>query len=233
MHISDTFPYKLVPDIPIPHPNPGPPVPAAWERLLASHPDKIYTRTIVQIIQYGARIGYTGPDQFILSTNLPSANNSTDTLDKDISNQRTHNRLIQVPDPRQLERFICSLLGLVPKPGQTETWRRIHHLSSPPGRSVNDHIPNKWGALEYASFDEAVGMVAAAGQGAILIKRYLADAFRHIPVAPDDHWLLGFCWDGTYWTDSFLPFGLRTSPFIFDLFAKGLHFLLEADPSIN
>ena len=76
-------------------------------------------------------------------------------------------------------------------------------------------------------------MVAAAGQGAILIKRDLADAFRHIPVAPDDHWLLGFCWNGTYWIDSFLPFGLRTSPFIFDLFANGLHFLLEADPSIN
>lgn len=75
-------------------------------------------------------------------------------------------------------------------------------------------------------------MVAAAGQGAILIKRDLADAFRHIPIAPTDYWLLGFCWGGTYWMDCFLPFGLRTSPFIFDLFAKGLHFLLEADPAI-
>ena len=144
LHIADTFPYKLVPDIPTPHPNPGPLVPVAWKRLLASHPDNLYTHTIVQIIQYGARIGYTGPDQFILSTNLPSANDSTDTLDKDISSQRFHNRLIPIPNPKQLKRFISSPLGLVPKPGQIDTWRRIHHLSSPPGKSVNDHIPNNW-----------------------------------------------------------------------------------------
>ena len=30
-------------------------------------------------------------------------------------------------------------------------------------------------------------MVAAAGQGATLIKRDLADAFRHIPIAPEDY----------------------------------------------
>ena len=76
-------------------------------------------------------------------------------------------------------------------------------------------------------------MVAAAGQGVILIKRDLANAFHHIPIVPDNYWLLGFCWNGTYCIDSFLPFGLRTSPFIFDLFAKGLHILLEADSSIN
>ena len=66
---------------------------------------------------------------------------------------------------------------------------------------MSDHIPPDWGALELASFGDAVTMVAAAGQGAILIKRYLTDAFRRIPVAPEDHWLLGFSWDGEYWTD--------------------------------
>ena len=130
------------------------------------------------------------------------------------------------------DRFISSPLGLVPKM-ENNTWRRIHHLSFPPGKSVNDHIPPEWGALEYAAFDDVVAMVAAAGQGAILIKRDLADAFRHIPVAPEDYWLLGFHWDNEYWADCFLPFGQRTSPFIFDLFAKGLHFLVEAAPDIH
>lgn len=141
-HIADTFPYNLVPDIPIPLPHLGPLIPTAWESLLASHPDKLYTHTIVR---YSARIGYTGPDQLILSANLPSANNSTDTLEKDILDQRSHNRLILVPDPKQLKRFISSPLGLVPKPSQINALRRIHHLSSPPSRSVNDYIPNEWG----------------------------------------------------------------------------------------
>ena len=136
-----------------------------------------------------------------------------------------------MPIPNPGNRFISSPLGLVPK--STDKWRRIHHLSFPPGKSVNDNIPPEWGALEYAAFDDAVAMVAAAGQGAILIKRDLADAFRHIPVAPEDYWLLGFCWNQEYWVDCFLPFGLRTSPFLFDLFAKGLHFLVEAAPYIQ
>ena len=138
-----------------------------------------------------------------------------------------------MPVPTPEERFIFSPLGLVPKTGQANTWRRIHRLSFPPGRSVNDHIPPDWGTLEYASFDEAVTMVVATGQGAILIKRDLADAFSHIPVAPEDYWLLSFSWGNEYWADCFLPFGLRTSPFIFDLFAKGLHFMIEAAPAIK
>ena len=137
-----------------------------------------------------------------------------------------------IPDPGN--RFISSPLGLVLKGSTTgNQWQRIHHLSFPPGKSVNDNIPPEWGALEYTAFDDAVAMVAAAGQGAILIKRDLADAFRHIPVAPEDYWLLGFTWNQEHWVDCFLPFGLRTAPFLFDLFAKSLHFLVEAAPYIR
>ena len=38
LHIADTFPHKLVPDVLTPLPRPGPPVPAAWGRLLSPHP---------------------------------------------------------------------------------------------------------------------------------------------------------------------------------------------------
>jgi hypothetical protein len=121
--------------------------------------------------------------------------------------------------------FICSPLGLVPK--GSGGWRRIHHLSYPRGNSVNDHIPAEWAALEYATVDQAIALVAAQGPRATLIKRDLQDAFRHIPIAPQDLWLLGFCWEDTYWVDCFLPFGLRTAPYIFDLFAKALHWILD------
>jgi hypothetical protein len=93
---------------------------------------------------------------------------------------------------------------------------------------VNDHIPAEWAALEYATVDQAITLIAAQGPGAMLIKRDLQDAFRHIPIAPQDLWLLGFCWEETYWVDCFLPFGLRTAPYIFDLFAKALHWILDS-----
>lgn len=58
------------------------------------------------------------------------------------------------------------------------------------------------------------------------MKRDLAEAFRHIPVAESDWWLLGFSWDGNYYMERYLPLGLRTAPFVFDLFAKGLNWIL-------
>lgn len=60
------------------------------------------------------------------------------------------------------------------------------------------------------------------------MKRDLKDAFRHIPVATSDQWLLGFFCDERYWKELFLPFGLRTSSFLFDLFAKALRWILIA-----
>ena len=133
LHIADTFPYKLLSDVPTPLFHPGPLIPTAWEKLLSSHPDRLYAYTIVQIIRHGARIGYTGPDQLILSPNLPSANDSVDTLNSDLEDQKNHSRIVWVPTPQPGDRFISSPLGLVPKAGQIKAWHRIYHLSFPHG----------------------------------------------------------------------------------------------------
>src|SRR5271156_696554 len=49
----------------------------------------------------------------------------------------------------------------------------------------------------------------------------------HIPIHPCDYWLLIFEWEGQFFVDMFLPFGLRTAPRIFNLFAEALHWVLE------
>jgi hypothetical protein len=217
------IPYPLVNTSSSPLLEPGPLRPAAWSQWLSNHPDRRYAQTLVDIIVYGARVGYTGPEQTILSRNLASANESPTTLSADISAQFSKGQLgkLTTLPPK----FISSPLGLVPK--SDGTWRRIHHLSHPTGNSVNDHIPQEWGTLTYTTFDQALQLVAEAGVGSTLVKRDLADAFRHIPVSPQDWWLLGFRWDDTWWYDKFLPFGLRTSPFIFDLFSRGLNWILQ------
>ena len=189
---------------------------------MEKHPDSVYRRTILNIIRCGARIGYTGPKQRIISPNLSSAKDAPEVLSKYLDEQIQHHRVVPVREPPP--HFMSSPLGLVPKPNGK--WRRIHHLSHPRKGSVNYHIPAEWGALEYTSFDEALEALLDVGRGAYLVKRDLADAFRHIPVARADWWLLGFQWNNSYWMDIFLPFGLRTSSFIFDLFAKGINWIL-------
>lgn len=194
-----------------------------WRKHLAGHPDTLYKQTIFDIIQYGAKIGYTGPDQFIFSKNLSSAKSAPDIITKDLEKQVASDRVTKVVSlPQQ---FISSPLGLVPKP-RSNGWRRIHHLSHPEGQSVNDYIPEEWGTIEYPTVDEAIRRIQRLGPGCMLVKRDFTDAYRHIPVAKSDWWKLGFEWDGTYWFERFLPFGLRTSAFLFDLFAKGVNWIM-------
>lgn len=78
-------------------------------------------------------------------------------------------------------------------------------------------------ALEYTSVDKAINLILDMGRGCILVKQDLAEAFCNILVAKSNLWLPEFNWDGIYSMERYLPFGLRTAPFIFNLFAKGLN----------
>ena len=60
----------------------------------------------------------------------------------------------------------------------------------------------------YDSFEDALKLVAQAGKSCFMVKRDLADAFRHIPIHPSDWWLMGFEWRGILYHELFLPFGL-------------------------
>ena len=51
-------------------------------------------------------------------------------------------------------------------------------------------------------------------------------AFRICPVCREQWGLLGFCWQDMFFLDTRLPFGSRSSPFIFNTFADLLLWLL-------
>ena len=160
-----------------------------------------------------------------LAKSHPSALAAPDILASDLQKQQLHTSLTKI-GPQPSYPFISSPLGLVPK--SDGGWRRIHDLSFPKGKSVNDGIPEDFGALEYASLDDAIEVLLTIGRGAILVKRDLSDAFRYIPVASSDFWLLDFFYEENFWTDRFLLFGLRTSPYLFNLFAKALYWIIIA-----
>ena len=86
--------------------------------------------------------------------------------------------------------------------------------------------PPQYAAISYVTFDAVVADVLQAGRGSTIVKRDIRDAFRMVPVAAGDQWLLGFCWRGVSYLERALPFGLRTAPILFNLFAEGLHWIL-------
>jgi hypothetical protein len=119
--------------------------------------------------------------------------------------------------------FRSSPLGCVPK--SDGGFRSTHNLSYPhnSSRSLNAGIPDPRARLEYELFDAAVDAILAAGPGCRLSKADLKSAFRHILVRMADWHLLGFSWKGAYYCEVFLPFGLRSAPFLYNIFAELLH----------
>ena len=207
---------------------PGTPLrPQGIMKLLSNYPDQMLVDTLTSIATYGVRIGFKGPYTRIQRPNHKSTKTHADTIETAIQNELKKERIRQIdtlPD-----HYYCSPIGIVPKrtDGTQTGWRMIFDLSYPESESVNDGIPKEFGAINYEPLDTAIQLVAQTGKGAVMLKRDLKSAFRHVPVSPLDYWLLIFEWNGKYYVDMFLPFGLRTAPRLFNLFAEALHWVFE------
>lgn len=75
--------------------------------------------------------------------------------------------------------YFINPLGAVKRKanGLTTGWCRIHDLSFPPRRSVNDGIREEYGTLLYQTFDDAIDLIAKHGRNIILRKRDLKEVF--------------------------------------------------------
>ena len=84
------------------------------------------------------------------------------------------------------------------------------HLSYPLGSSVNDGINIGDFPLRYSMVYDAMDSVMRLGRHSLMAKLDIKSAFRLCPVHPSEHHLLGMCWQGRYYFDRVLPFGLRS-----------------------
>ena len=105
-------------------------------------------------------------------------------------------------------------------------WRLILDLSFPFGHSVNDEINKDEFTLTYSKESDAISLIINAGHVALMGKVDIKSANRIIPVHPSDRHLLGMFWQGDYYPDLALPFGLRSAPAIFNSLADLLHWCL-------
>ena len=121
--------------------------------------------------------------------------------------------------------FRTSGLGLVPK--HDGGWRIIYHLSAPFAQSINDFIDPELYSLSYCTIDDAYAILNNLGPGALMSKIDLKNAFRLIPVRPEDWNLLGICWRQQFFIDTCLPFGLRSAPYLFNQLSIAIHWILH------
>ena len=112
-----------------------------------------------------------------------------------------------------------------PKKNQQGKWRLITDLSSPQGHSVNDGIDPALCSLSYTSVDDAAAEICAMGRGTLVAKLDIKNAYRIVPVHPEDSLLLGTKWQGKLFIDTVLPFGLRSAPKMFNAIADALEWI--------
>ena len=80
--------------------------------------------------------------------------------------------------------------------------------------------------IQYASIDDAVKLIMQLGPGTQLAKLDIKDAYRIVPVYPDDHHLLAILWEDQVYVDRALPFGMRSAPKLFTAVADALAWAL-------
>ena len=114
----------------------------------------------------------------------------------------------------------------IPKKYKPDKWRLIVDLSSPKGYSVNDAIASELCSVSYTSVDRAVDFVRHLGEGCLLAKLDLKEAYRAVPVHPSDQRLLAVSWQGTTYLDRALPFGLRSAPKLFSALTDAMMWML-------
>ena len=161
--------------------------PDRWQSLLKHYPDPEFPNIIAGILRYGARVGYEGPRVRIRGHNHPSVLRIPTKITQNIATEMAAVRVHQIDTLPQF--YYTSPLRAIQKRlnGTFSGWRRIHDLSFPHGKSVNDGIQEGYGSLIYQTFDNAICLVQKHGLCCKLRKRDLKDAFRKIPISPLDY----------------------------------------------
>jgi len=121
-----------------------------------------------------------------------------------------------------------SPIAVIPKPRSIK-WRLIHNLSHGGRHSVNSRIPDELGTVQYPTFAEIAAEILSHGRGTWFFTFDLEEAFRQVPVHPDDWQYQIFEWRGCYYVDTRLGFGSKTGPRNWDRVGRALTAIMEAN----
>lgn len=177
------------------------------------------------MICFGADIGYRWLRRHRLERSYGSASANFKVLSEAIK-KLTLSGYSVGPFPKPpFANFICNSLGVVPK--KNGDHRVIMDLSFHFGSSVNQFIAKEKFSLSYCKVDNAVRFLTLTGRRALMAKVDVKNAFRLIPVRPQDWELLGFQLKTKFYFNRVLTFELRSSPFLFCQGSNAIHGILE------
>ena len=190
------------------------------------------TQYVIDGFQNGFRIGYEGKREIrwqesVVSPILQERLLLDSQVKKEVKAGRVLGPLPNI-SPSWWKYAMVSPISLIPKksmgvviPGK---WRLIFNLSWGKlwGLSVNDGIDKFDFSFNFITFKRICKLARKVGLGGFMWKADLLDAFRFVPMHPDDIPLLGYSFNDELYFETCLPFGVRSGPGIFAAVAKAI-----------
>ena len=127
---------------------------------------------------------------------------------------------------KSFDTFQCNPLGIVPKK-TPEKFGAIMDLYYPHGDVINNFIDKEEFFLRYVTVDRAVEYTLELDKGCYHNKIDIENAFRIIPVSPQQWHLLCICWKVKYFVDTRLSMGSKSRPSIFDTLPRALEWICK------
>ena len=188
--------------------------------------DEVLSKFLLDGFSLGFNMQYTGPRQERNAKNLKSIDAHSHLVQEKNNKEVLSGRVAGPFSSKPLKNFIVSPIGIVPKktPGE---FRMIHHLSYPEGSSINDFTDPSLASVQYTSFDKAVELIQKLGPKCKLFKMDIRNAFKLLPIRPEDFELLGFQFRDSYYFDKSLAFGSSISCATFEKFSTFLEHCVQ------
>ena len=199
---------------------------------LANHPDKSFVTALVDGFRAGFNTGIiASPEKTFECKNLLSAKNNPEFVSQQLTKEVQLGYMLGgYTDPPFPDDYRVSPIGVAQHKFSGKK-RLILDLSSPHNRqeitSINDLIPREHFRLSYVKVDDAITIIKQLGKGAWLTKLDIQDAFKIVPIMPSQWKHYCVKWQGLYYVFIRLPFGSRSSPFIFTQLSEAVAWIAK------
>jgi hypothetical protein len=207
------------------------------EKELRNHKDRIWVNSLLRGLKCGFNIGIDGqPTETFVCKNLLSAKQEAEFVTAALKAEVDNNYIAGPFESLPFTQYRVSPIGVAT--GKYSGKKRlILDLSSPHKEgevsSVNSSIDKDEYSLQYVTIDDAIAVIRKLGKGSQLIKVDVKDAFRILPVAPNQWPHLCVKWAGQFYFYLRLPFGSRSSPKIFTMLSEAVHWIATRNYGIK
>ena len=194
---------------------------------LFDYKDKI----ICDLLEFGFPLGYQGDDTLLKQfdkkkiwklNNHKGARDYPEAMNNYLQKEKSNNAIIGPFKDNPFESGIkISPLNSLPKKDTAER-RVIDDLSFPERNSVDDYIPN----LLYPKVDDFIQVIKQTGRGCLLLEKDLRRAFRQIPICPSNYNLVAFTLKNTFFGDTVLSMGCRSSAYLCQRVTNAVAFIM-------